>query len=201
MIETLSTSDDLEKFPENEVAFISFNYDRSLEHFLYTSLWTRFISRNKEIRANVKEFLPFPFIHIYGQVDKPEWDGGSPYRDPFEIATIDKLKKNIRVIGERTNDYVNELMKLYEWAEKIYLLGFGYADENLDAIGIRKFIIGGTRGTRIYGTARGKTPDEINRIKRRLVKGGSTIPFSLLEKNIKLEPIDCYKLLRDFPLA
>lgn len=191
----------LEEFPENKVAFITFNYDRSLEHFLYSTLTCAYDERAHEIKNNVKRFLPFKFIHVYDQVDKPEWDGGIEYGQPFDRTTIRGLMGNIRLIGERTDDDGEKIRELLEWAKKIYFLGFGYADENLDAIGIRTFISGGTRGTHIYGTARGKTPDEIERTKKRFHKEESVIPFSLIDKYIKLEPVGCYKLLDYFPLV
>lgn len=57
----------LDTFHQNKVAFINFNYDRSLEHFLYTSL----LSFHEKIREeHVKDIISrIPIIHLYGQLD------------------------------------------------------------------------------------------------------------------------------------
>jgi hypothetical protein len=201
MTQTLSTPDSLEEFSKNKVRFITFNYDRSLEHFLFDSLSYAFDDRGDEIRDKAKKYFPFPIIHVYGQIDKPEWGGGLPYKQPLDFARIHDLKNNIKLIGDRTEVEKDEIVEHFEWAKRIYFLGFGYADENLDAIGIRDFISSGMRGAYIYGTARGSTSDEIHRIKRRFLKEGSEFPpFQLLDEFIKLEPVGCYSLLRHFPL-
>jgi len=45
MTHTLNRSDSYKSFEQNKVTFITFNYDRSLEHFLYMSLKTLSVKR------------------------------------------------------------------------------------------------------------------------------------------------------------
>ena len=44
-----------EDFEKNKLAFITFNYDRSLEHFLMTALSNQFKKTEQEIAEKIKE--------------------------------------------------------------------------------------------------------------------------------------------------
>jgi hypothetical protein len=58
-------ADTIEQFADNKISFITFNYDRSLEHFLSISL-------SKTYRRSVKEcaavFDRIPIIHLHGRL-------------------------------------------------------------------------------------------------------------------------------------
>ena len=61
----------LPEFSRNNVSFITFNYDRSLEHFLYESLRNSFTEvPDHEIK---KEFVKIKIIHVYGQIAPLKW--------------------------------------------------------------------------------------------------------------------------------
>jgi len=49
----LKQPQDFEKFKENKVAFITFNYERSLEYFLYTSFINTFWQSRKAFEFNL----------------------------------------------------------------------------------------------------------------------------------------------------
>ena len=64
-------SDDISKFANNNVSIITFNYDRSLEHFLYESLIYSFRGKANEIQELMKAFK---VIHVYGKLAPLPWE-------------------------------------------------------------------------------------------------------------------------------
>ena len=110
------------------------------------------------------------------------------------------MAKNIRIIQERIgNKEIDEAKKLIKEANTIFFLGFGYADENLNILGIP----GLTKEKTIRGTAMGFTKNEINRIFWK-VKRSSQI-HEIAQKTyhdaggkMVLEEHDCRTLLRNW---
>lgn len=195
MTEGLSSPADYEKFGQNKISFITFNYDRSLEHFLYTSLLNSFGESDKlrEIASNVRDYIPFPFIHIYGQVDQPVWLGGVDYAPDLDYPRIEQFEGNIKLIGERTKEQKEEISRLFLKAERIFFLGFGYAPENMEAMG---FPLTFRKRKSVYGTAKAFTKKEREFTTDTL---GKSLIFEG-ESDIKPQIVDsdCYRLLRDF---
>ena len=198
MISTFNEPSDFDKFRENKVAFITFNYDRSLEYFIYESFYYTFWEKRHDIESafvsleGIKKYIPFPFIHVYGQVDKIKEHGGSDYREKFAFSDIEKLSENIRVIGERANN-IAEIKKIITESKRIFFLGFGYAKENMDSIGILDII---NEDWKIYGTAKRKTAKEIEDVQsafRRTFSKPLTPRFSP-----NIEDANCYELLRKY---
>ena len=192
MIEGYSSPNSLERLGRNKVSFMTFNYDRSLEHFLYESLWNSFYEEKDKIALSAKKLIPFPFVHIYGYIDKPVWDGGSQYRVESCYKTIHQLKENIKVIGERPGVQTEEIAKLFAWAKRIFFLGFGFAPENTKVLGLPG-IISYTKP--IYGTAQSFTKHEIQKVKEFIQR--SFPKDRRFETNPIIEDKDCYQFLRD----
>ena len=197
MISTFNEPSDFDKFRENKVAFITFNYDRSFEYFVYESFYYTFWENRHEIESasldinyiDSNKYIPFPFIHVYGQVDKIKALGGSNYRKKFTFSDIEKLSENIRVIGERTNN-IDKIKNIVSESERIFFLGFGYAKENMDSIGILDII--NNNDWEIYGTAKSMTAKEIRGVQ-------STFRKPLVFKpEPRIEIKNCYELLREY---
>lgn len=196
MIRGFSSPESCENFAENKVAFITFNYDRSLEHFLYESLINLFYDKMEVIARNPLSFMPFPFIHIYGYLDKPVWAGGSEYRTQVDYRTIDRLKHNIRVVGERPIEISSKLIELFERAQNIFFLGFGYDPENIKALGLPDNITGDHR---IFGTAMNYTEKERMDITKLLSQCRGGIPVKIIRpQHIAIKDANCHQLLRNY---
>jgi len=91
------------------------------------------------------------------------------------------------VIHERTDlDLDNAKQKISD-ARRIFFLGFGYAEENLEILNIPKLF---NKEQEVYGTALGKTKKEISGIKSGMQ----------LQKDYGLfiTEMNCYNLLREF---
>ena len=64
----------LEAFCENDVSFVTFNYDRSLETFLVTSLMNTYNKTHHECGRLV--IAKLPIIHLHGHLGPLPWEGG-----------------------------------------------------------------------------------------------------------------------------
>lgn len=198
MISAFTDSNDFIKFRENKIAFITFNYDRSLEHFIYESFIHTFWEKRNEFERDLnkekfKTFMPFPIIHVYGQVDEIVWHGGRNYREDFDFKTIEKLSTGIRVIGERSDNFIENFSDFFNKYKRLFFLGFGYAEENIDAIGIPGVI---NEKWDIYGTAKGMTEKEVQNIKSVFVKNFNEKILAII--NPRFEDKTSYELLREY---
>ena len=179
------------KFYQNKVAFITFNYDRSLEYFLYESLKNSFSSA--PVQKIHDQFSKIQIFHVYGAVDKLPWQDGwfTQYREEPSFSTIAALRKNIRIVHEKTLEVDVSLIKQsIKEASQIFFLGFGYAQENLDILSISSIL--NTR-QQIYGTAFNLTAKEISGIRARLRKDNDHPPDHQTIINT-----DCRMLLREW---
>jgi len=165
MVKNCKNPDDYNKFFNNKVAFISFNYDRSLEYYLYNSFYHSFNQESNSIRT-INNYIPFKIIHVYGSVGPlsllnwynnqitPTPDYARTYNNRYIV--VQKRSEGIRVIGDERNDEsINEqIKKLFQDYKRIFFLGFGYAPENLDILDLPNNI---DSQSAIYGSAKGMT--------------------------------------------
>ncbi len=191
LTDDLVEKNDYSRFCENNVSFITFNYDRSLEHLLYESIVNSF---NKIPLEKIKEQLnKLKIIHVFGQVAGLEWQDLSSkieYRRNLNQIDIQELVKNIRTIyEEKDNPELEEAHKLIREAQHIYFLGFGYAKENLEVLKIPEKL---NKNQKICGTALGLTRKEIHDIH-------SIFPEyrTKTKRSVHIEDSDCLMLLRN----
>jgi hypothetical protein len=201
MTSSLKAPGDFARFRENKIAFITFNYDRSFEYFLYTSFCNTFSESRPEFDFKMEECIPFPIIHVYGQIGKLPifYEKCEPYYrlwGNIDIEMIGKISKGVRVIGERAQEDIKEKVRgLLENYRRIFFLGFGYAEENLEAIGFPGSI---DETWAINGTARGMTQKEIRDVRRSLGRNfNSRIYEAYPGVSPRIEDKNSYELLRE----
>lgn len=140
-------------FDRNQIAFITFNYDRSLEQFLFEALKCRFKKTDLECYQKLKNI---PILHFYGQLDSLPWQGENSfsYSPELLISRIRNAKTNLKLINDerqmKDSKEFNETVEMIKWAEHIYFLGFGFDDTNLERLNIQLM-----RGKYLIGTALG----------------------------------------------
>ncbi|MDD4876825.1 MAG: hypothetical protein PHQ86_06845 [Dehalococcoidales bacterium] len=126
-------------FRKNEIAFITFNYDRSLEYYLHTALTEKYGETAEETAAVLNKI---PIIHVHGSLGKLTWqisgidEFSRPYRPRNESNNdkeIQSAAEQIIIIseGKDTSAEFQEASNLLKSGERIYFLGFGYNDTNL----------------------------------------------------------------------
>lgn len=201
MTDKLISPDGYKRFADNRVSFITFNYDRSLEYFIFDTLIHSFSSLYPQAVINPQKYnnlIPFDFIHIYGAIDRLPWQSkqARPYITDFDYEVLKILKNNIRVIYDRSDEELHEAKRLIRRARRIFFLGFGYHNENLEILGIPGVI---AHNPKIYGTALGSTDKEIADIKKKLTVIEKNSKHAVSENlNICIEKMNCRELLREY---
>lgn len=197
MTSKLTNPDSYKKFNQNNVSFITFNYDRSLEYYMSNALRNSFSKApSGEITEQIKSM---PIYHVYGKVAGLEYEDGPAVQYGRIQSTVYEeilnLTKNIRVVFERTNHEVEKIKNVISEAKRVFFLGFGFAPENLEAIGIPE-VFG--KEKEIWGTAYGLLDEEIKRIRYKIGKELSVPPSHVASLYPIIENIDIVTLLRKY---
>jgi hypothetical protein len=185
----LATNDNLPDFSDGNLAFITFNYDRSLEYFLYDSLYNSFTEiPEPQIVQCLKQLK---ILHVYGQIAPLKWQddkNGVDYRPPITAPLLKSTSVNIRTIHEeQKHPELIEAYNLIKQAGQIFFLGFSYATENMKILGFPEAIP--ARDCQVYGTAFG-----LNRVE---IKGIYKKHFNH-KSDVHIEAMDCLELLRNY---
>lgn len=161
LLNLLSTP--FEDLNKKRLSIITFNYDRSFEHYLFTSLKNRYHITNQEF---VEKLPSIPIIHVHGKLGSLPWEenvreetvGSSnltkksvpfdSFQNPdltshedyewYRKIWIKLARDNIKIIHENSDESVEfyQARKMLKGAERIYFLGFGYHETNLRRLGI-----------------------------------------------------------------
>ncbi len=121
-----------DEFGQNRVSFVTFNYDRSLEHFLYEALLTRYRGGNSNAFELVKRI---PIIHVHGMLGafNPLGSDGRPYTPDVTTEAVQMAAGDIRIVSDA--DVETELFQtareVLKRAKRIYFLGFGFNSDNV----------------------------------------------------------------------
>lgn len=190
-------NDDLPDFSNGNLAFVTFNYDRSLEQFLYEALRYSFTEVLEE--RVVQCLKQLKILHVYGQVASLQWQNPSDYVDykPQTNESLLQRAANVRTIyEEKENPELIEAQNLLKQAKRLFILGFGYAPENMSVLGLPALI---PQTCWVYGTAFGANEKEVKRIRTRIIDGLRTDPPNMkAEHRIVIESTDCLELLRNY---
>ncbi len=157
----ISTSFD--NFENNKFSIITFNYDRSIEHYLFTSLKYAYGKSDEECADKIKKIS---IVHPHGKLGSLPWEDGEKrkYKPVLALEKIKTISEQIIVVSEdcSSSDEFKECYKLLQSAEHIFFLGFGYNDMNLKRLKISDFTSKTPKGTS-YGMGFA----DIRRVKRK----------------------------------
>lgn len=142
-----------EDFDKNQLSIITFNYDRSIEHFLFTTM--RVLYRRSE-QDCAKKLKKIPIIHVHGRLGALPWQdkNGRYYDQGINLDEVEPVSEQIKVMKEHDDSprEFEEAIRILNSAELICLLGFGYNPRNLqrlkakETFKIRKSVWGTTLG-------------------------------------------------------
>ncbi len=213
MTKRLTKHSHYKDFKKNNVSFISFNYDRSFEYFLFESFAYSFDfkydinflkDQQSEENYTYKQLIPFEIIHVYGKIAHLPGEENDDNKKELEYqATQNVAKKidvmnftdNIRVIFERTDEDINKIKELIKNAEQIFFLGFGFADENLEVLDIPDIL---NEKQTIYGTAYNYTEREIDDILFMFSQNKKLEPYIRERLKVYIENKDSLELLKKY---
>ncbi len=143
-----------EEFQNNKLSIITFNYDRSLEQYLFeTFRYTHTEKNEKECKEKLNQLR---IVHVYGSMGRLEGQFESAkhllpivsYGNKLDRNRIILAAKSIHIIPRKQpqglldvvqtsiSDGFKEAQKLIAGADALYFLGFGYNQTNMERLGI-----------------------------------------------------------------
>lgn len=136
----MDDAENLDVFGENKLSIITYNYDRSLEHYLHTALTNSYGASPKQ--ACEQQLSQIPVIHLHGSLGRLPWQdkepGTGPVREYVPDAkgkgAINAASKAIQILDEVEAVPSRQFQRAHKCllkAKHIYVLGFGYDPENV----------------------------------------------------------------------
>jgi hypothetical protein len=132
-----------EKFKQNPLTVITFNYDRSFEWFMLKALSAKYQKTPEEC---VDVLKCIPIIHVYGQLgqilndskqsDHIKYDSWDVLEPKQKCEVLQRAAKSIKIIHEGESDLVDmeKAQNSFKYADRIYFLGFGYHMSNMEKL-------------------------------------------------------------------
>lgn len=157
------------------VNFLTFNYDRSLEFFLFNAAKRTYNTADDYALSFVKKFH---VIHLYGSLGDFHYEPSDAvrlYQEQNTVRDIEIAAKGIRIIpeGRDKDDRLFQTGRtLFEHADLICFLGFGFDPINVERLGLSWVLEWKKQRKqpmpRIIISAMGKSEKQIARIKGEL---------------------------------
>ena len=127
---------------QDQVRIVTFNYDRSLEHYLYQSL--RPYYQAKDDRDYGRKISQIRFLHIYGSLGLLPWQSPGkavPYGAPASVPKhVINARGNIKTLDEgddgEVQRHIAEAREWLRWAERILFLGFGFHPASVERLAL-----------------------------------------------------------------
>ncbi|THD42848.1 MAG: hypothetical protein E7774_14435 [Bradyrhizobium sp.] len=174
-----------DEFGENQVSFVTFNYDRVVEHFLFTSIMN---SYGKDADACLAVMNRIPVVHLHGRLGYLPWESpdSRPFAPNLSKESLERCIKGIKIIHEdikdgRDTEFALAKQFLRE-AEQIYFMGFGFNRTNVERLDIANL----EKRRPIYSTAYNLTDSEKSAILR------------LTENTVSFQAQDCIGMCREW---
>jgi hypothetical protein len=181
-----------EDFGQNRLSILTFNYDRSLEHYLFTALKN---SSGKSENECADKLKTIPIIHLHGDLGVLPHTGTAlarPYNTNISPEVLNIATKRIKIIHEGIeNERQFELAHHFlSESEVICFLGFGYHPLNMERLGIKSGSSSSLNGKQIIGSSFGFTHAESNQISGRY-------GFQLRPNQYEYQNLDVLQFLRE----
>jgi hypothetical protein len=149
---------DSESTPEVS-GIITFNYDRSLDHYLAETIRRTFEGQARS--AALRKLGRLPILHVHGML--------GAYPDvPYQAkrTTVELLlgAAGISMVHDKHLDEAEAFVQARELIEKassVVFLGFGYDDRSLRRLGV----LDNNGSTFFLGTAKGLSPEQKEKVK------------------------------------
>src|ERR1700733_1686340 len=123
------------------LAFVTFNYDRSLEAVLMDCLTSKYKREVEQVGPLLKERLPI--VHVHGDLGPLDWQHrdnveSRAYSSELTPQIVDRAASQIKIIHEADPSDIafKNARQLLGNSKRIYFLGFGYLPLNLKRLGI-----------------------------------------------------------------
>ena len=182
-------------FGDNAVSFVTFNYDRLLEHALFTTVKHRYNLSDEDCAAVLEMF---PIVHVHGSLGPLPWQDteGRPYGGPLQPQHMSFAADRIKIVyeGAEWDPEFDKARELISTAHRIYFLGFGYYKDNVERLHLGKC----RGGAGVFGTAFKFSPREIQDVYRLL--NAQIDPQANPRPVFEIINTECYDFLRNDPV-
>lgn len=179
----------------SSIAFIIFNYDRCIEHYLFHSLQNNY-SISPEKAAEIVGCIEI--YHPYGIVGELPWRsqqnsigyGGTP-----DARQLRELAGQIKTFTEGTDiasSHVSAIRGCMMMARRIIYLGFAYHKLNMELLTPTPNTLSVSPHLEIFGTALGESESN-NTVIRSVVADGKIHP-----QNARIRDMECSELFREY---
>jgi hypothetical protein len=176
-----------------------FNYDRCIQHFLISAIYTYFSIPHEEARILVEGLKIF---HPYGSIGSLFPKGstkGIEFGQSTDYLNIGELSKSIKTYTERVeeNELLSNLRQEVAEAETIVFLGFGFHPQNMNILAPTTK----TKTRRVYATALNISKPDSNEIKDQIFStlNSVALPDYFSRKNIEVRnDLSCEKLFTEY---
>lgn len=125
-----------EDFKDNALSIITFNYDRSLEHYLFVTLKNRYNVSDEETAELLKTI---PIIHVHGQLANYPFlktENARHYDTHVGKDAVKLCANEIKIIHEAqdSSPEFKLAQNLIEDSKRTFFLGFGYNQKNVQRL-------------------------------------------------------------------
>lgn len=156
-----------EDFAKNQLSVLTFNYDRSLEYYLFNAIRYTYGLTDDKARQLAASL---PIIHLHGQLGKlRDLSGeGRDFQPNRSVEAVRVASEGIVIIHEADDgdDTFKRAREILASSKIICFLGFGYHPTNLRRLGIAKI-----KKPMLLGTILGMTAPEINQVASHIERG------------------------------
>ncbi len=142
---------------QSQLSVITFNYDRSLEHFIFSALRNAYNIDTDDAARYLREVIRI--VHVHGTLGElPFADAGRGISRAYHPGDPSNLKdaavaaaKTIKIVHEGARDDAEfvQARQLLTQAQMVCFLGFGYLKANVE----RLEIVNLSQNVSLYGTA------------------------------------------------
>lgn len=168
-----------EQFSQNHLSILTYNYDRSLEFYLVTSLKHSYSLSDGEALELLRSI---PIVHLHGQLsDKSFGDvDGCNYGEFDSDEALKRAASGLKIIHEEIDSHpqFKQAHELLTKAEIVCFLGFGFDATNLARLRLNDVAL----RAKYFGTAFDKTAAEAKEIGRLLPHDSSGLKKADLGK-------------------
>jgi hypothetical protein len=168
----------------NRLSVVTFNYDRSLEHFLTTVIAKTF-GRTDGNANKIRNHLVGVVLHVYGQLGgyfANSREQARAYEPTESVEALERAAKDIEIIPEARDDSgrFDTARRILVDADQIAFLGFGFDETNVRRLNLAKVLRdrreAGRELPRIVCTVIGSRRKEAD-IERQLTEGVVKVEF------------------------
>ena len=137
LFSAMITNSSFEEFGDNKLTIITYNYDRSLEHFLFTALKNSYHSKSYD--ECIAQISKLNIYHLHGTLGKLPWQTKDENLVVnYDLSNISAKQvqiasQSIKIIheSEKIENSYEQAHICLQTAKRIYFLGFGYHLTNL----------------------------------------------------------------------